>query len=266
MSRLSLIINADSRPGYLTSTLGEGWGNNSLQGVRSIDFLTEGVRQKISFFRRYDLQVILYIDKHEDISPELMKEIKSIVLPCGNNSQVIFKEHNRTDYKWNDKIYIDALKLAEGDYVCHVDQDCNIYRRDESDIVEAYLDLLEVYKYICQPWDGVGDEMLHASTRFFICKRETLDFSMIEKSIFVNPLNGKHNPCLEHTLGILAGNRNVLYPSREDNSYLIFSWAIYFPGILEKLNKMSYDKIKLYVVDQCELHGPNDCVGQGIQI
>lgn len=256
---ISVVINADTRPGYLTSILGEGWGKTSLQGVRSIDFLTYGVRQKINFFRGHDIQVVLYIDKHEDISHELMAEIESIVLPCGNNSKVIFKEHNRTDYRWNDKIYIEALKLAEGDYVCHVDQDCNLYRRDECDIVDAYLDLLETYKYICQPWNGVGDPMFHASTRFFICKRETLDFPLIEQSIYQNPLKGTHNPCLEFTLGILAGEGNVLYPPRDDNSYIIFSWARYFHGTLKKLNEVSYDKIKLYI-DSVGIHGPNDCV------
>ena len=255
---ISLIVNADTRPGYVTSTLGEGWGKTSLQGVRSIDFLTEGIRQKINFFRGYDIQCIAYIDRHEDILPELMAEIESIVLPCGNNSQIIFKDHNRTDYKWNDKIYIEALKLAEGNYVCHVDQDCNLYRRDECDIVDAYIDLLESYKYICQPWDGVGDEMFHASTRFFICKKETLD-DAFKENLLVNPLRGIHNPCLEHALGILAGKGNVLYPQREDDNYLIFSWAVYFAGTLKKLNEMSYGKVKLYI-DSVGLHGPNDCV------
>lgn len=256
---VSVVINGDTRPGYLTSTLGEGWGKTSLQGVRSVDFLTEGVKQKINFFNGYDIQCILYIDKHEDISPELMAEIESIVLPCGNNSKIIFKQHNRTDYKWNDKIYIEALKLAEGDYVCHIDQDANCFRSDESDIVDAYIDLLENYKYICQPWDGIGDPMHHASTRFFICKRETLDLPLIEKSIYVNPLNGKHNPCAEFTLGILAGEGNVLYPEREDDRYLIFSWARYNAGTLKRLNEMPYEKVKEYILS-CGLHGPMDCV------
>lgn len=256
---ISLVINADTRPGYLTSTLGEGWGKTSLQGVRSVDFLTHGVRQKINFFRGHDIQCILYIDCHEKLDSHLFYDIEQMVHSCGNNSQVVFKPHNRTDYKWNDKIYIEALKLAEGDYVCHVDQDCNIYRKDDSDIVDAYIDLLESYKYICQPWDGIGDPMFHASTRFFICKKETLQ-NAFKVNLLANPFMGKHSPCLEFALGYLAGEGNVLYPSREDDKYLIFSWARYFPGTLEKLNSFSFEKIKLYIVDQCGIHGPNDCV------
>lgn len=261
MSKLmSIIINADNRHGYKnqSSSIGE-FGEGSLQGVRSLDFLTEGVRNKINYFRGHEIQCILYIDKHSEIEQELMQEMESIVYPCGNNSKIVIKEHDRVRHKWNDYIYLEALKLAEGDYVVHFDQDTTCFRTDECDIVDAYVDLLETYKYICQPWDGVGDKMNHASTRFFICKRETLDFQVIENALHINPLYGKHNPCAEYTLGILAGEGNVLYPPREDEKYIIFSWVKYFSGTLKKLNEMNPEDTLKYIFN-LGICGPNDCI------
>lgn len=260
---ISVIINADTRSGYLKSELGEGWGKVSLQGARSVDFLTEGIRQKIKFFNGYDIQCVLIIDKHEYISPELMEEIKSIVIPCGNNSQVIFKEHNRTDYKWNDKLYIESLKYAEGDYVCHIDQDCNTFKEDGYDVIKQYIEWLNNgYKYICQPWDGIGDEMFHASTRFFICKKETLD-EAFKEDLLINPLRGKHSPCLEFALGYVAGMGTVLYPPRNDENYLVFSWATYCAGTLKALNQMPYKQVKERILS-LGLHGPMDCIDKQI--
>lgn len=261
---ISVVINSDNRHGYrnASSAIGE-FGEGSLQGVRSADFLTEGVRQKINFFKGYDIQCILYIDLHQEIEPELLQEIETIVHSCGNNSKVVLKSHDRKRYKWNDYIYLEALKLAEGDYVCHFDQDSNAIRTDDCDIVDAYLDLLETYKYICQPWDGVGDKMNHASTRFFICKKETLDFPVIENALHINPLYGKLNPCTEYTLGILAGEGNVLYPPREDDKYIVFSWVKYFAGTLKKLNEMKSEDALKYIFD-LGICGPNDCIDKQI--
>jgi hypothetical protein len=259
---ISVVINCDNRSGYLTSSAGSDYGKYSLQGVRSVDFLTHGVRQKINYFRGHDIQCILYIDKHDNLDSHLFYGIEEMVLLCGNNSKVIFKEHERTSYKWNDKIYIEALKLAEGDYVVHFDQDCNAYRTDESNVINQYFEWLETYKYVCQPWDGIGDEMFHASTRFFICKKETLEQAFRE-DLLTNPLRGSHNPCLEFSLGLVAGKGSVLYPPRDDNNYLVFSWATYKSGTLKKLNNLPYGKVKEYILS-CGLHGPMDCIDNPI--
>jgi len=259
---LSIVLNADTRVGYLNDNSQVGdYGSGSLQGVRSCDFLVEGLKNKMHYFRGYECQCILFMDVHEDISVELMSEIESIVYSYGNNSKVVLVPHSKEKDKWNDLLYIEALKLAEGDYIAHFDQDCNAYRTDESDIIEDYIYWLDSdkYKYICQPWDGVGDEMTHASTRFFICKKETLDLPLIERSLFINPLMGKHNPCLEHTLGILAGEDGVLYPPRRDEEYLVFSWARYFKGTLKKLNEMEPKDAINYVLG-LGVHGANDVI------
>lgn len=259
---ISVVINADTRIGYKEpqSTVGD-YGAGSLQGVRSIDFLTEGVKNKMNYFRGHDCQCVLYIDKHEDIEPSLMQEIESIVYSYGNNSKVIFKDHDRTRHRWNDYLYIEALKLAEGDYVVHFDNDANAFRTDDADVIEKYFYWLDNgYKYICQPSDLTYEQhgMYWASSRFFICKRETLDLRLIERYLFT-PLNGKHSPCFEHAIGILAGEGTVLYPPRDDDKYIVFSWARYFGGTLQKLNSWSYDKVKLYLFgEDCVFAGAND--------
>lgn len=260
MPTITCCINADTRPGYLTSTNDVNYGINSLTGVRSVDFLTEGVKQKMNYFRGYDCQCILYIDEHEKMSDSLFMEVVDLVHSYGNNSKVVCRPHNRTKHKWNDYLYLEGLKLAEGDYVVHFDQDCNAYRTDDCDIIEKYFKWLdEGYKYICQPWNGIGDKMFWASTRFFICKRGTLNLPLIESSIPINPLMGKRNPCLEFTLGILAGEGKVLYPPREDDKYIVFSWARYFPGTLKKLNDMQPNEALKYI-SELGLHGANDCI------
>lgn len=260
MTLISCCINADTRQGYKNESSAVGdYGQGSLQGVRSSDFLIEGVKNKMAFFRGYDCQCILYIDRHEDISPEFMEEIKSLVYSYGNNSQVIFKEHDRKKYKWYDYITLEALKLAEGGYVVHFDNDANAFRTDDCDIVERYFKWLdEGDKYICQPWDGIGDRMYHASTRFFICKRETLDFPLIERSIPMDEINGVRNPCLEFSLGALA-HGSVLYPPREDDKYIVFSWVKYFQGTLKRLNEMKPEDALKHIFS-LPFGGPNDVI------
>jgi len=227
---ISLVINADNRIGYLLpkSTVGD-FGGGSLQGVRSRDLLTDGVKNKIKFFDGYKIQCVLYIDVHQSIPRDLMNEMEDIVYSCGNDSKIILNPHSKERYKWNDWLYIDAMKCADGDYVVHFDNDSNAYKKEDSDIVDRYFKWLdEGYKYICQPWDKIGDDMYWASTRFTICKKETAHNPAIEQAVFTNPLMGKHNPCYEHATGILVGRDKILYPDREEDDYIIFCWARYF--------------------------------------
>jgi len=248
---ISVVITADTRQGFNNDSISVGeFENGQPNGTRSVDFLIEGLKQKIKFFRGYDIQVILYVDKHEELPDDIRYEIIDLVLSCGNNSQFIFKSHDRTQHRWNDKIYIEALKLAEGDYVVKLDADCNLFRANESDIVDAYMDLLENYKYVCQPCNPLHKEGFYwSSTQFFICKRETLDFPLIEKSLNINPLNGMWNVCLEHCLGALAGEGNVLYPPRNNDEYMIFCWWKYQSGLLKKLNEMPYQEVKEFILN-----------------
>lgn len=257
---ISVVINADTRKGYLNdkSTVGD-FGGGSLQGVRSSDFLIDGLINKMNFFRDYGCQCIMYIDEHEPISDKLFMEIADIVHSYGNNSKLICKPHNRTIDRWNDKIYIEALKLADGDYVAHFDQDSNALITDDSPIIEKYFQWLDRgYDYVCQCWDGIGEPMYHASTRFFICKKETLDSHLpIAENNLITPFRGVHTPCIEHIFGVLAGKERVLYPPRRDNEYLIFSWARYFKGTLKRLNEMKPKDAIDYILS-LGVHGVND--------
>ncbi len=259
MPTISVVINADNRHGYKNhvSTVGE-FGEGSLQGVRSLDFLTESLKNKMNFFRGHDCQCIMYVDQHEEFPDGLFMQIAEIAHSYGNGSRLICKSHNRTKYKWYDYITIEALKWATGDFVVHFDNDSNAIKTDDCDIVDAYIDLLDSgYKYICQPWNGVGDKMTWASTRFFICKRETLDFSAIEQAILQDPLMGKRNPCLEFALAVLVGEENVLYPPREDEKYLIWSWAKYHSGTMKRLNEMNPEDALKRVLE-LGVHGAQD--------
>ena len=250
----SIVINCDNRQGYLndSSKVGE-FSNDPLNGTRSLDFLTEGLRNKISFFRGYDTQCIAYIDKHSEIESGVIKEIEDIVYACGNNSKLIFKEHNRTRYRWYDYITLEALKLAEGDYICHFDNDSNAFRSDESDIIEKYLKWLdEGYRFVCSPVSPLHKEKWYwATTQFFICKKETIDVAEIEKCFDNRYLQSKygrmeHNPtpcCAEHTIGLMGKEGDILYPTQENDSYIIFCWWEYKKGLLKKLNEMPYKEV-----------------------
>lgn len=261
---ISVVINVDTRQGYLgeQSTVGE-YATGSLQGVRSIDFLIEGVKNKMNYFRGYDCQCILYIDEHEPIEQLLFDEIKELVFSYGNNSGVTRRICDKTKYRWNDHLYIDALKLSEGDYIVHFDQDANAFRTDDCSIIEKYLEWLNGYKFICQPTDLSKEEhgMFWASSRFFICKKGTLNFQEIENNL-ISPLKGRHTPCLEHVISVL-NEENVLYPAREDDKYIVFSWSRYFKGTLNKLNNMLPSDALKYIFE-LGIHGANDCVDKKI--
>ncbi len=264
---ISVVINADNREGYLneTSTVGD-YGSGSLQGVRSKDLLIDGLKNKLKFFEGYDIQCIFYLDVHEPLPSKLHEEIKQIVFACGNDSKIVLNPHSKVKYKWNDWLYIDALKLADGDYVAHFDNDCCAYKKEGSDIVEQYFRWLDNgYKYVCQSWDGIGDEMYWASTRFFICKKETLDLSLAEVLIYKNPLQGKNNPCFESTIGLMAGEGNVLYPPRDDDNYIVFCWAKYFSGLMKTLNNLPYEDAVKYIKG-CGLYGSHDVIAKPIEL
>ncbi len=266
MPLLSLIINCDNRIGYLAekSTVGD-FGTGSLQGVRSKDLLTFGIQNKINYFKGYDLQCVVYLDVHEPLTDELLSEITTIVESCGNNSRVVLVPHSKDKYRWNDHLYIDALKYAEGEFTCHMDMDCACFKKEDFDILKYQIEFLDSgYKYVCQSWDGIGDTMWHASTRYFICKTELLkEHLSIAENNLVTPFMGKWTPCLEHLLAAIAGENSVLYPNREDDKYIIFCWASYFSGLMQHLMEQPYEKTIKYLQD-CGIFGTHDILAKPI--
>lgn len=271
MPVISVIINADSRKGYLSEdkTFIGMYASGGQEGCRSIDFLIDGVRNKMDFFREHDRQCILYVDKHEEIPDEIFKEMQDLVDSYGNNSKLIIRSHNRAKHRWYDYIYIEALKEADGDYVVHFDTDTAAFRTDDSAIVEKYLHWLDNgYKYVCYPTEKQPNNDYWASTRFFICKKETLNIEEIENCIHNEYLAKNYGrisydpwPCvLEHTIGLMVKEGEVLYPPRNDKEYIIFCWSTYFRGTLKKLMNMPVEQAIREIVIERGVHGANDCV------
>lgn len=259
---ISVTINADTRQGYKDEHTKVGkFDNNPLNGTRSADFLYEGVKNKMNFFRGYECQCILYVDQHEEIPDGLFMKIAELVHSYGNNSRVICKEHDRTRHRWYDYITLEALKWASGDYIVHFDNDSNAFRSDESEIIEDYFHWLDNgYKYVCSPVPLNHKERWYwATTQFFICKKETIDIPEIERCLDNRYLEAKYrmeyNPvpcCLEHTLGAMVKDGEVLYPLRDTDSYAIFCWWEYKRGLLKQLNELPY-KEAFEIIKTCGL-------------
>src|SRR5690349_249232 len=107
--KISIVINCDTRPPKNTA-------DQIFSGVVDTDFLTDGIVNKIKFFDGFDIEVILFIDKHQDIPQETLSYIYSM---C---DAVVIRKHT-DEPGFNDYNYHSALSLARGEIVCHFDQD-----------------------------------------------------------------------------------------------------------------------------------------------
>lgn len=261
---ISIVINADTRPGCgnEVNTTGD-YGSGSLNGVRSWDFLTDGIVNKHIFFAAHEHEIILYVDEHDALPDEVRAEILDIGRNL--NFRLVCKPHQRSAQRWNELLYLEALKLANGEYVAHFDADCAAFRAPESDITLRYIGWLNAggYKFVCQPTTMPREEhgMYWASSRFFMCRRETLDLAEIEHCILDDGYRSAmygHCPALEHVLGRMAGPAGVFYPPANWDDYMVFSWARYHRGLLRKLNVLPYESARHYIVNGCGIHGPND--------
>lgn len=259
--KICIIINADTRQGSGAecSTVGD-FAPGSLQGVRSFDFLTDSVVAVARFFSGHPYEIFLSIDEHERLPYETREFLLNASVD--NGARLIrrweISPKDRSRPRWNDHLYLDTLRYGlrlstDATHVVHIDQDTALFRDPNCDIVQRYLDWLENgYAYVCQPFN-CGDPMSHASTRFFICKRETMDFDAIERRI-------NEGPCLEHVLGRMAGGK-VLYPPAELDQYLVISWARYYKGLMRKLNSMPFEEVTA-LIQKWGILGPNDVLGQ----
>jgi hypothetical protein len=267
--RISLVINCDTRAGFLNN---ESSAEKMFEGCRSVDFLIEGVRNKIKFFEGFDKEVIVFVDEHEIIPQDVMNELRFMV------DTVVVRKHDKKfgdiqSYdKFNDLNYLAALQLARGEIICHMDQDASAFT-SSPDHVQNLLNLLDSYTYVSYPshWspDPVHDPSFNyrwASTRFFLCKREALDFTEIQKCLLSDEyLYGKYpasRKCgwVEHILGLSAkyNGKGVYYPPVEIDKYAIFCWNHYKTGTLKMLNNYSYNEVKDYIVRAGNIQYPND--------
>jgi len=258
---ISIVINTDTRPGFDASTSVQG---KQFEGTRNLDFLVESIWNKYNFFKDYpNIEIIQFIDVHEGFS-----DWNRIIKSCPKKMKLIISPHNEQYRgaffpKYNDLNYIQALSMARGKYVVHFDGDMAIFGRDPNRIISDWLYLLDSdrYHYISYPsyWSPSPDEDTKwdyrwASTRFFVCKQEKLDFPEIIKCLISDEyLYGKYGdkyrrcPWFEHIIGIIAGDDKVYYPPMQYKNYMVFSWETYQSGIFSKLNQLPYDDVFAYV-------------------
>ena len=133
--RVSLIFTGDTRRGAGGESTAIGsFPDDQLHGCRSYDFLTHGVIAAQKFFEGYDLETILCVDKHEDPPLDIWDTWHTARL-SGQLRQLHVAPFDRTRYRFNDLIYIEALKRATGDVVVKIDQDTALFRHPDCDIV-----------------------------------------------------------------------------------------------------------------------------------
>src|SRR4030042_3853389 len=194
METISVTINLDTRPGFMEEVSRE---NEIGKGARSLDFLTEGIINKRRFFENagYNVEITAFIDLHQpipdNIYPKLLPSnglVNNLVI---NHHVEYFMNNVEFSPKWNDINFLHSMIMGRGKYLVHFDGDMSGFCNDKS-IIQGWIDLLKQgkYDYISYPtryspnpdknttWD-----YWWASTRFFICKRETIDYSEIVKCL-----------------------------------------------------------------------------------
>jgi len=270
--QISIVINLDTREGFEDSTTASE--ANVIGGTKSIDFFTEGVKNKQNFFKGYDIETTVFVDIHKEIPREIEDKLRSLSI-----DNLVLSKHNETYIegpffpKWLDLNMLNTLMLAKGKYVAHFDQDMAAFRNDDN-VVNQWMQWLDEgkYEYISYPSRHspcpVRDSDFDynwVSTRFFFCKREIFDHTEILKCLRNSEyLYGKYGekkrkcPWLEHIMGIMATPGKVFYPPMDPKRYMIFSWGLYHAGILGKLNDMPYNDVLKYVMDSGGVSYPCD--------
>lgn len=242
MPTISLVINCDTRPQKNEQT-------GLFGGVCNDDFLTDAVFNKIKFFEGFDIEVIVFIDQHLPVPEQALEYLRSIA-DC-----VVIRKHT-DEPSFNDYNYLSALSLARGTYLAHFDQDVAAFTSSPAHI-QGMINLLEEYKFISYPsiWspNAVDDPSfggrMWASTRFFMCKRETIKFDVLRKCI-ENPdwayetYGDVPRKCnwLEHFL-TLTNKNSVYYPPIQTQNYTIFTWEKYETYTLRRMNEYTYEEI-----------------------
>ena len=270
---ISLVLNLDTRPGFLEAQSTEGLMGD---GVKSIDFFTEGIINKINFFRGFDTEVIVFIDQHEQLPDETIGFLHKAVNDNLIQSVVFSKHRTYFDglgiFKWKDINILNALFLARGVYIAHFDMDAAAFCGDPS-VISEWIEWLDsdTYRYISYPsqWSpkAVDDphfDYMWASCRFFFCKRKTLQFDEITKCLLSDTyLYGKYGekksicPWLEHVLGIIDDGK-VYYPPIELDRYTIFCFNHYKKGVLGELNNIPYSGVKEWIDSRGGISYPCD--------
>lgn len=243
---ISLVINCDTRPIQNVQ-------HGLFSGVVNEDFLTDGIENKINFLKGFEIEVIIFIDKHLEIPEKTLEYLHSVA------TTLVIRKHTDEE-KFNDYNYLSALFLARGEIIMHIDQDTSVFAKSR-EYVEELIRLLETYKFVSYPsyWSPkpVHDESFGirtwASTRFFICKREALRFDTLihclkDADWAYKTFGDSPRRCnwLEHFL-TLTNNDSCFYPPIEPNKGLIFSWGSYEKWTLRRLNTFPYEEVVKFI-------------------
>lgn len=259
---ISCVINVDSRPENDTNT-------QMFNGVVSRDFLVEGIINKKNIFKDFDTEIIVYLDMHEYVDEKTLDSMRNLA------DTLIIRKHNKRfeDIKdfaaFNDFNYIQALSQARGKYIFHFDGDVAAFTISPEPINEI-INLLETYDYISYPsyWspnpveDASFENRYWISTRFFACKRSTLDFTEIIKcQLDYDYWKEKYKrPRLchwtEHILHDLS-KKGVYYPPIEFDKFILFTWENYHKYTLQRLNNHSFEEVRKWVETKI-FHYPNN--------
>lgn len=255
MLEISVVINVDTRP--------ENSQNKEMfNGAVSRDFLVEGVYNKVKLFEGFGKEIIVFVDEHEPIDEKTLNAMRKI---CDT---LIIRKHNKKfedleDFAaFNDFNYLQALFQARGKYIFHFDGDVAAFTESQEPIRE-YIELLEKYDYISYPsyWspnpvdDASFENNYWVSTRFFCCKRSTLDFTEIIKCQLDYDYWKEKYPrsrlChwTEHILQSLAKN-GVYYPPLNFERFILFTWENYDKYILQRLNNQTFEEVNQWVTSK----------------
>lgn len=262
---ISVVINVDTRPENSTN-------HEMFNGVVDRDFLCDGVLNKRNFFKGFDAEYIVFVDEHEPLTEIQLAELRIV------SDVLIIRKHNKffEEQKefpaFNDINYLTALFAARGTYVFHFDGDVAAFTSSEQPIHDI-LTSLEVVDYVSYPswWspNPTHDESFGGkywcSTRFFACKRATLDFGELLKCQLDYDYWKATYPVprlchwSEHTISSIAWNKGkgVVYPPMELDRYAIFTWDTYDKYLLNRLNHQPYNEVKDWI-NQRGIHYPNN--------
>lgn len=255
--KISLVINCDNR------NQNDSFTGVNLGGCVNDDFLTEGIKNKIAFLDGFDKEVIIHLDKHQELP------ISTLVFLEDHSDTLLIRNHTH-ETNFNCYNYLRALQLASNDIVFHIDQDTSCFTPSKDSILKM-IDWLNEYSFVSYPsyWSprAVHDESFGnrtwASTRFFLCKKEALKFDELyncvkEPEWGYAKYGDSPRRCnwTEHYLSLI-NNDSVFYPPMNLDYVSIFSWGSYKKGILKQLNNMSYEEIKNWLHEHPIVY-PND--------
>lgn len=254
---ISIVINCDTRAEKSEQT-------GLFNGAVNLDFLTDGIANKIAFFKGFETETIVFIDEHLPVPEKTIEYLRSIV------DTLVIRKHT-SEPSFNDWNYWKAFAMASGDIVCHMDQDTACFTSGK-EYVEELISHLNTFSFVSYPshWtpkavdDPSFGKRTWASTRFFICRRESLKLNELENCIR-EPEWGyakygdspRRVNWTEHYL-TLINEDSCFYPPIEPKKGLIFSWSTYESYTLRRLNLLPYNDVANWVTGQGGINYPVD--------